>query len=177
MTKQEKFLLLVVLVVSGVGATIYVQNTKKDQAAQNNFGVQEVVVENQNNNSDTVNNISDTETMAGQGSAVSNTEQNSNSNMAASAKTLQSSVSYTTPEGHSETLSVVVTLQNGVISDISFSEVPTNKESKEYYNKFSSKFSKSILIGKTLSEASIQRTGGASLTTAAFNAALKKLSS
>ena len=97
--------------------------------------------------------------------------------MAASAKTLQSSVSYTTPEGHSETLSVVVTLQNGVISDISFSEVPANKESKEYYNKFSSKFSKSILIGKTLSEASIQRTGGASLTTAAFNAALKKLSS
>lgn len=44
MTKQEKFLLLVVLVVSGVGATLYVQNNKEVTAAKEQ--VQQVEVQN-----------------------------------------------------------------------------------------------------------------------------------
>jgi hypothetical protein len=173
MTKQEKFLLLVVLVVSGVGATLYVQNIKstnslKEQVqvgVQNNSGVNTdaTQLENQAVVSPAPQNIN-VEGKTNTGSVTTNT-----------SSTRQANVSYSVPEDGTENLAMTVTLTNGTISDISFSMTPTNKESAEYYNKFKNSFPRSQVIGKTIGGVSLSRIGGASLTTNAFNKAISQL--
>lgn len=173
MTKQEKFLLLVVLVVSGVGATLYVQNTKstnslKEQVqvgVQNTSGVNPVTTQNE---------TSVTDSPAPQ-NPTGGAQTNTGSVTTNTSSTRQATVGYSVPNGDTENLAVTVTLTNGTISDISFSMTPTNKESSEYYNKFKNSFPKSQIIGKTLSGVSLSRVGGASLTTNAFNKAISEL--
>ncbi len=167
MTKQEKFLLLVVLVVSGVGATLYVQNNKEVTAAKEQ--VQQVEVQ----NVAPVTNVTEAGAPAEQTTASTNTTTGSTATNTTTSK--QTVASYNVPNGDTENLSVTVKLTNGVISDISFAMTPTNRESAEYYNKFKSSFQKSTVVGKTLSGVSLSRVGGASLTTNAFNKAIGQL--
>lgn len=184
MTKQEKFLLLVVLVVSGVGATLYVQNTKSTNALKEQV---QVGVQNTSGVSDITGQIStgttvtptNTTTGGTQGTTNSNSNTNTNTNIGTvttnTSSTKKTNVNYLVPEGDTENLSVTVTITNGIISDISFSMTPTNKESSEYYNKFKNSFPKSQVVGKTVSGVSLSRVGGASLTTNAFNKAISQL--
>lgn len=180
MTKQEKFLLLVVLVVSGVGATLYVQNTKSTNAlkeqvqvgVQNTSGVSDVA--GQINTGTTVT-PTNTTTGGTQGTTNTNTNTNAGTVTTNTSSTRQATVGYAVPNGDIENLAVTVTLTNGIISDISFSMTPTNKESSEYYNKFKNSFPKSQVVGKTISGVSLSRVGGASLTTNAFNKAIGEL--
>ena len=140
MTKEQKFLLLVVLIVAGAGSVIYVQNEKKEGEVLS--------------------------------SKVALKAGKTTGEILSTTKTLETAVTYSVPENHTETLKVIVALKDGVITDISFSENPSNKESREYYTNFSKNFSRGQFIGKTLENVSLSRVGGASLTTRAFNAGI-----
>ena len=176
MTKQEKFLLLVVLVVSGVGATLYVQNSKKTSALKEQVQVQVQSTSGVNAVTGQINTgttITPTDTTTGTAQGTTNT--NTGTVTTNTSSTRQATVGYSVPNGDTENLSITVTLTNGTISDISFSMTPTNKESSEYYNKFKNSFPKSQVVGKTIGSVSISRVGGASLTTNAFNRAIGEL--
>jgi hypothetical protein len=180
MTNQEKFLLLVVLIVSGVGATLYVQNTKKSEALK---GQVQVSVQNSDyiptSNTGTITTgTGQTQTTTGtanSGSNTSTTNTGSQTTDTTTNTTKQATVSYNVPDGDTENLSITVLLANGKITDISFAMNPTNGESAQYYNKFKNSFPKSQIIGKTLDGVSLSRVGGASLTTNAFNRAISQL--
>lgn len=141
MTKEQKFLLLAVLIVAGVGVTYYVTHNKTEGP---------------------------TPTTA---TTPVTTKQ-------AVIKSYQADVPYTIPNGKSETIHVGITLTDGVISDITFStEAPGNPASKENIDAFTAAFQNgAALKGKKLSEVSVVRVGGASLTSKAFMEAVTKIS-
>jgi type VI protein secretion system component Hcp len=178
MTNQEKFLLLVVLIVSGVGATLYVQNAKKSEAlkGQVQVGVQNSDYIQTSNTGTVTTGTGQTQTTTGTINSGSNTSTtNTGSETTTTNTTKQVTASYVVPDGDTENLSITVLLTNGTISDISFSMNPTNNESREYFNKFKNSFPKSQVVGKTLNNVSLSRVGGASLTTNAFNKAIAGL--
>jgi len=163
MTKEQKFLLLVVILVAGVGATLFVQNKKKEEAQFTQNKKPSVVVSETQKVTETplTGNVGGTTTTPPAPPATQN-----------QTKTHKTAVTYNVPESHSETLHVTVTLADGKISDINFSENPSNRDSAKYYAGFQKAFAKSAFVGKNIDEVSLSRLGGASLTTAAFMDAL-----
>ncbi|MEN9881130.1 MAG: hypothetical protein RLZZ308_313 [Candidatus Parcubacteria bacterium] len=168
MTKEQKILLLLVLAVSAAGATLYVSN-QKDKVLSSVSAETEMVADTHNQITQPVQSSPKEEAGTAQGSA-SATE-----NQSAGNQKITQQITYSVPENHSNTLSVTVTLLDGVIVDVSFSEQPTNKESKEYYEKFSRTFSNATVVGQPIGAVSLSRIGGASLTTKAFNEALRSI--
>jgi hypothetical protein len=170
MTKQEKFLLLVVFLVAGVGATIYVSNQKESEA---------VVSQVQSGALNLEGGVVNTAPVGGV-STQGGTTQTGGSGTVTTGNTSTVSrkdvvVTYGVPNGETETLSVFVTTNGGVISDITFAMTPTNPTSAQYFNGFKNSFPKSQIVGKTLNDISLSRVGGASLTTNAFNKAIGEL--
>lgn len=141
MTNEQKFLLLAVLIVAGVGVTYFVTQsssapTPVEQAA---VVVPKKVV-----------------------------------------KSYTAEVPYTVPAVPTEkieTVRVALTLTDGVITDITFTtNVPDNIASKENIDAFTEAFKSGADIkGKKLSEVSVVRLGGASLTSNAFMEAIGKI--
>lgn len=138
MSKEQKFLLLAVLIVAGVGVTYYV--------TQNNSG--------------------------------STTNQPTVTSSQATKKSYQADVPYKVPNDKTETIHVGITLTDGIISDITFTtNTPDNPASKENIDAFTAAFQNgAALKGKKLSEVSVVRVGGASLTSKAFMDAVTKIS-
>jgi hypothetical protein len=161
MTKEQKFLLLVVILVAGVGATLFVQNQKELKFSQNKKP-NVIVSETQKV----------TEIPAAGSVVTAAATPTTPSVKQNQTKTHKTAVTYEVPEGHSETLYVTVSLTGGEIADISFTENPSNKDSAKYYNGFQKAFSKTSFVGKSVDEISLSRLGGASLTTEAFMNAL-----
>lgn len=83
------------------------------------------------------------------------------------------SVNYFTPDGQ-EPLTVKVTLAGNTITDSSVSTTPISREGQQYFDRFDSYY-KSQVIGQKVSDVSLNRVAGASLTTDAFNQALQKI--
>jgi uncharacterized protein with FMN-binding domain len=88
--------------------------------------------------------------------------------------TFSAKVSYEVPEENTNSISVQVTIANDVISQVSYTNNPTERTSERYGKRFDEAFSDSQLVSKSVTKAELTRLGGASLTTGAFNDALQK---
>jgi hypothetical protein len=93
------------------------------------------------------------------------------------SKTVSTTVNFSVPKGHTDSMSVTATVKDRVITNISFDQQSSNHESEEYYQRFESRFSTASVVGKNIGSVSISRVGGATLTTNAFNHALSNLAS
>lgn len=145
MTKEQKFLLLIVLIIAGASVTYY------------------YVESNPAKNTPTP--VTSTDN---QPSTPSATE--------TQAKSFSADVTYVTPEEGRETIHVIMNLSGETINDITFSyDVPKKRESKENIANFERAFKALSFKGTKLPALSLPRTGGASLTTKAFNEAVDKI--
>lgn len=80
---------------------------------------------------------------------------------------------YQTPGGR-ESIGVSVTLSGGVITGASVEQKAMAGEAEEYQSKFASAF-KSQVVGKKISEVSLSRVAGSSLTPNGFNSAISDI--
>ncbi len=85
--------------------------------------------------------------------------------------TYNAQASYRVPHGGNNTVSAQVTVAGGKISDVTVNDSFTDGESESYVSGFESEI-KSTIKGQSLSDISVSRVGGASLTSEAFNAVL-----
>lgn len=83
---------------------------------------------------------------------------------------------YSVPEGHTDAIKVTVVVDsNGIIESVTATHNASNRESREYQQRFDSGY-KSQVVGKKIQDlGSLSRVSGASLTTNAFNDAMKKI--
>lgn len=81
--------------------------------------------------------------------------------------------SYQTPGG-SESIGVTLTLSSGTITDASVQQNASGGEAEEYQSKFASGF-KSQVVGKKITDVSLSRVAGSSLTPNGFNNALQTI--
>lgn len=161
MTKEQKILLLFVLIIAGAGATYYFTQEKTPTTVETT----------QTQTTGTQTNTT------GQTEVTGTVTTGTNVTVEATAKTVTDKVSYQAPENHTEGLTVNATLDaSGKITDVTFAfDTPSNPESRQYQNKFTNSFKASTLVGTKLGDVKLSRVGGASLATAAFNKALAEL--
>ena len=149
MTKEQKFLLLIVLIISGASATYYVNDQKNIIAQQQQSAVQ----------------INEASLPVTEG---------------INTGVFSSDISYLTPNKRGqgfEKIHVSITLDKGVISDISFSyDTPTNNDSADYLSSFKQSLNGVAFKGKRLADISLSRVGVASLTSRAFMRAISDIS-
>lgn len=81
--------------------------------------------------------------------------------------------SYATPESV-EQISVTVTVQDDVVTDVEVTGNPTKRESQEYQSKFIGGISDAV-VGKELDAISVSRVAGSSLTSGGFNQAIEEI--
>jgi hypothetical protein len=171
MTKEQKILLVFVLAIAGGGATFYVSQEKPVSAE---------VLQGASLQHGKTSQTENTNTTGAQAIVVTTATASGTTEISAVTenKTLTESILYTVPENHRDEIKVVVTVdQEGKILDVDFSySTPSNKESQEYLAKFDATFNPSLVVGKKLNEVKLSRVGGASLTTAAFNQAIRNMS-
>jgi cytoskeletal protein RodZ len=82
------------------------------------------------------------------------------------------SETYVVPKGHTNTISLSITIQNDAISSVETDHQSVDQESTKYISRFDSAVS-GIVNGAKLDDAIQSRIGGASLTTSAFKDALE----
>jgi len=80
---------------------------------------------------------------------------------------------YATPESV-ETISVTVTLEDGVITAVDVSGNPTKRESEQYQSQFIGGIAE-VVEGKSIDEISVSRVAGSSLTSGGFNEAIEAI--
>lgn len=90
--------------------------------------------------------------------------------------TYRSEVRYEVPYGYVEPMTLEVTVADGVITESEVDFEIVNPVSGDYVRSFE-RYYKDQVIGKPITEVSLSRVGGASLTNAAFDAALEKIKS
>lgn len=154
MTEQQKTLLSIVLVMAVIGGALYFYNQKDNNQIQKQ--AQKTVL------IDTI-----TETATGTTSNINNE---------VPTERAMSTVNFNTPGGMN-IMTVSVSMTNGIISDVSFEEQINSildRKSAHYKESFTTGLDKSKIIGKKLSDVSLSRVGGASLTTRAFMDALNQ---
>lgn len=83
--------------------------------------------------------------------------------------------SYRVPHS-SESIGVTLTVKDGVVTGTSLNQSEDNPESAQYQEMFAETY-KSYVVGKKLSDISLNRVSGASLTTGAFDTALQQIRS
>ena len=88
--------------------------------------------------------------------------------------TYSSEVRYEVPYGYVELMNLEVTVADGVITDSAVDFEIANPVSKGYVDSFEQYYEDKV-IGKPISEVSLARVGGATLTNVAFDAALEKI--
>lgn len=87
--------------------------------------------------------------------------------------TYTASTSYFTPDGQ-EDAKLTITLANNVVTASDFSEQALSGEGQRYQNRFDSNY-KSEVVGQKVSDISLSRVAGASLTTDGFSQALEQI--
>lgn len=80
---------------------------------------------------------------------------------------------YQTPGGQ-ESISLSITVKNGIVSSTSLKQNANNHDSREYQAAFASGY-QSKIVGKALSSISLSRVSGSSLTSQGFNDALDQI--
>lgn len=80
---------------------------------------------------------------------------------------------YTSPAGE-ETIGVMVTLTDGIITEAEVEPQAVNEVSKKMQNSFKDGF-KELVIGKPISEVKLSKVSASSLTSGGFNEALQKI--
>ncbi len=165
MTKEQKILLLFVLLIAGSGTAFYVSKSGTPvtpAATQTSQGAAPVTTQPTTANTGT--------SVSGTVTGVTPTAQN---------KTIVETITYQTPEESQENVTVTAVVDaSGNIVDVTFAYgTPHKIESKEYLGKFVAALptAKTTLIGTKIGSQQLSRVGGASLTTAAFNKALSAL--
>lgn len=88
--------------------------------------------------------------------------------------TYSSAVRYEVPFEHIGLMNLEVTVAEGVVADSSVEFEVTNPVSESYARSFGNYY-KDEVVGQSLAEVSLARVGGASLTNAAFDAALEQI--
>lgn len=101
------------------------------------------------------------------------TTQTANQNATYQDGTYQATGGYMTPAG-SETIAISVTLQDGVITDTSAINKATDAEAKQNQQDFIDNYKQKV-IGKKLSQVSLDRVSGSSLTSQGFNNAIQQI--
>jgi uncharacterized protein (UPF0333 family) len=146
MTKEQKFLLLVVLIIAGASVAYYYTQSGTKVTAP-------------------VTSTQTPTTTAGNPTPVP-----------IPSHSFSTDITYVTPEEGSETIHVTMSLSGDTINDISFTyDTPTKRQTKEYTASFERALTAMSLKGTKLSALSLSRTGGASLTTGAFMEAVAKI--
>ena len=87
------------------------------------------------------------------------------------ANTHQATISYSVPAPEQNVITVNVTVDNGVVTAVDAQNVTNSPQSQQYSARFLANY-KTEVVGKKLSDVSLSRVGGASLTSKAFNAAI-----
>ncbi len=82
---------------------------------------------------------------------------------------------YQSPGGF-EKITIHITLKNDVVTDTSAKSGATDGEAEEYQSKFMSGYKK-LVVGKKLTDISLSRVSGSSLTSIGFNNALDQIKS
>jgi len=82
---------------------------------------------------------------------------------------------YATPESV-ETISVTVTLQDDVITDVEVTGNPQKRESEEYQGKFIGGIA-AVVVGQDIDDIQVSRVAGSSLTSGGFNDAIETIKS
>lgn len=80
---------------------------------------------------------------------------------------------YPAPGGHTENMDFVMTITNDRLTNLEIKYVASNKESEQWQGRFAKKI-KGEVLNEEINNISPARIGGASLTTTAFNEALKQ---
>lgn len=81
--------------------------------------------------------------------------------------------SYQTPESV-ESVSVTLTIADGVVTDVEVTGDPQARETEEYQSKFISGISDEV-VGVALDDLKVSRVSGSSLTSGGFNAAVESI--
>jgi hypothetical protein len=115
-----------------------------------------------------------TEAMEVSEEAVVETTPNPTPETAVSGTTFTEDVSYLTPARTEHTMSVSLTIAEGVVTEANVIYDAGEGYSNPNQERFDTAY-KSEVIGKPLSEISLSRVGGASLTSQAFNEAVAKI--
>ena len=76
--------------------------------------------------------------------------------------------------GGSESINVSITVKSDQVSDVAVTNSGGDRESRQYQNRFASSI-KASTVGKKISDLSLSRVGGASLTTSGFIKALNSI--
>lgn len=87
--------------------------------------------------------------------------------------TYTANVSYNVPHGSND-IAVTVTVKNGSVESVKTSHDYTDRESGEYISNFETQIAQAV-VGQPISSATVNRLGGASLTSQAFNQAVKQI--
>ncbi len=80
---------------------------------------------------------------------------------------------YTSP-AMEETVSITLTLTNGVIESVEYEPETTNEVSKKYQTMFDENF-EAMVVGKSLDEVALTKVSGSSLTPKGFNDAIEQI--
>lgn len=151
-------------------AGAYHSSTSSNSSTINNSAVA-----NSNTNSNTTtNNTSTNNTTANSDNSSSNTASTNNTTSSTySDGQYSSDINYSVP-GSQNTISVTLTINSDTITDITVNDSYSDRESDRYITGFESSI-ESKVVGKKISNISLSRVGGASLTTNAFNRALNNI--
>ena len=174
MTKEQKILLLFVLLIAGSGATIYVSKSNTATPVVS-------TVPQTNSETNTATKLTTTTELAPTTSetAVSATVMAPKPTPVpvVQNKTLVHNQEYIVPDGDTENITITVIVDvAGNIVDVKFAYgTPTNRESKEFLGRFNTAFSAKTLVGTKIGDIKLSRVGGSSLTTGAFNKAMATL--
>jgi hypothetical protein len=166
MTKEQKILLLFVLLAIGGGVTVYVSTQKSTSVSQVSVTTSEAQSVKSPTTTPQEVKVPVKQVLPVQPASVvqSNT-------------TYTETVSYSAPNNNTEQITVTVILDSkGKIVDAVFSnDEASNKESKQYLAQFAKTFTASMVVGQNINSASLSRVAGASLTTKAFNKAIANI--
>ena len=106
---------------------------------------------------------------------ATNSSQNSNANSNTSLKdgTYQATGSYTSPGGN-ESITVSVTLKDGVVTETTATSGSNDPTAKQYQAEFIAGY-KDQVVGKKISSIKLSRVSGSSLTSQGFNSAIQDI--
>lgn len=155
-----------------IGVYVFILSGEEDEGVQTST-VQTVITD----NNETKTPADNSETTSPQ-STSNDTSQNQTETTTSNSEyidgTYSAKISYSVPKGHTNTLSVTMTVENDTITSIQTSSDYQDHESAEYTDAFDAKINGTV-EGEPIADAFVGRIGGASLTSSAFNSALRKI--
>ncbi len=173
MTKEQKILMLLVLLVAGGGVSLYLLT----QNAVTPLETQEMI--NKTGNTTTKGSATTTQVPV---TTIPAKDPSTGAFMPPMGipKNINaphlSNVTYVIPEKGTETIHVTLFVKEGLIQDVRFTFDPAStRQSGEYLSAFSKALAVANLKGQKVNEVSLSRVGGASLTTDAFMKAVTEI--